>query len=290
MAPRPEDRERRLERTVGVIFLLLTGLFLSEVHHYAETGEWVIHAGMGAFRRWPVLSEIHGEISLHALGMLAWMGVVVHQLATRGAGLHKWVGRVGALVLLASLIIAWRPTLASQVPALHVAFGFTLQDLTLGVTIIGIVEELGIGVYEARRGDIESHRKHLLTSVMFTAAPAVYRIGVFLGTALLGLQGADADVWRTAWVHEMSLCLSILLAMLMLLSRRFGAHIDVLRRPEGRNRVERITAKVMVAVIATLVAVYTLWVVDLLWMWGKSAPLLLRSAEPAFVLRVFGLG
>ena len=290
MDPATEARERRFERAVGAVFLLLTGLFLSEVYHYVSTGEWVIHAGIGAFRRWPVLAEIRGEISVHALGMLAWMGVVVHQLATRGAGLHKWVGRIGALALLTALIIAWRPTLASQVPALHVAFGFTLQDLTLGVTIVGIVEELGIGVYAARRGDIEGHRKHLLTSVMFTAAPAVYRIGVYLGTALLDLQHAEADVWRTAWVHEISLCAALLMAMTMLLSRRFGAHIDVLREPEGRDRVERITAKVMVAVIATLVLVYALWVVDLLWMWGQGAPLLIRSAEPAFVLRVFGLG
>jgi hypothetical protein len=88
----------------------------------------------------------------------------------------------------------------------------------------------------------------------------------------------------------MSLCVAILLAMIMLLSRRFGAHIDVLRRPEGRDRVERITAKVMVAVIATLVVLYVLWVIDLLWMWSNDAPLMLRSAEPAFVLRVFGLG
>lgn len=290
MGQREEQRERRLERTIGALFLLLTGLFLVEVRHYFETGSWVIHGGLGAFARWPAVTELRSHISLHALGMLAWMGVVVHQLATRGAGLHKWVGRVGGLMLLAALAIAWRPTLASRVPALHGALGLTLQDLTLGVTIVGIVVELGIGVYEARRGDIELHRKHLLVSVMFTAAPAVYRIGVYLGTAILDLQDSSADVWATAWVHEMSLCVSISMAMVMLLSRRFGAHLDVLRAPEGRDRVERGTAWIMVAVIATLVLVYSLWIIDLLWMWSEGTQLLLPGAQPTFVLRFVGLG
>ena len=283
-----EGRPPRLERWLAATFLLLTAVFLIEVYHYAKTGVWVIVGGRGAFARWPVLTELHTDINLHALGMLVWMGVVIHQLWTRGSGQHRQVGRVGALLMLGAIACAARPSLHSEIPALHGALGLTMQDWTVIVAGVGISEELAIGVYKVRRKDVEAHRRHLTVSVLFTAAPGVYRLGVIGLTAALGLDHPDAPVWASTWVHEMAQCIVLLLAMATVLTPWLGAHLGVLRNPGEHDVVERSAAWIMVPLCALMALMYGLWLIDLLAMWGGDQPLLERGEVSAFVLYMVG--
>jgi hypothetical protein len=275
------SRKRRLipsvEVMVGIAFLFITSFFAIEVHHYFKTGKWVLHGGLGAFEQWPVHEVLNLSIALHALGMFAWMAIVIHQLSTRGSGAHKWVGRVGALGVVLALWFSLRPTFESDVPLLHGAFGLSLADLTLAFTNIGIVEELAIGVYKVRRGDIEGHRKHLMSSVLFTAGPGVYRINVEILTALFGLRGADAPVWETIWLHELGLAGALVLFLSLSLTRRLGGHIEVVRHPEGHDLLERGLAHFMVLLVVGLAIVNALWVVDLLLMWPGPGTVLSRA-------------
>jgi hypothetical protein len=284
-SPRKRWSAPSVEVSVGIAFLFITSFFAIEILHYFETGTWVLHGGLGAFERWPVHELLNLNIALHAIGMFAWMAIVVHQLYTRGSGAHKWVGRVGALGVIVALWFSLRPTFASEVPLLHGAFGLSLADLTLAFNNIGIAGELAIGVYKVRRGDVEGHRKHLMSSVLFTAGPGVYRINVEILTALFGLRGADAPVWETTWIHELSLAGALVFFLSLSLTRRFGGHVDVVRHPEGHDLLERGLAYFMVALVVMLAIVNALWVVDLLWMWPGPGTVLTRpDTHGTFVL------
>ena len=70
------------------------------------------------------------------------------------------------------------------------------MDLTLSTTVVGIVVEVCVAIYKLRRGDVEGHRKHVMTAVLFTAGPGLYRVNVEWLTWALDLRGADASTIR----------------------------------------------------------------------------------------------
>lgn len=274
--PSPQPRVRT-EAWIGLVFVVLSSLFLIEIWHYLRTGEWVVHGGAGAFARWPMPAWLNLELGLHALGMLAWVGVVIHQLLTRGAGHHRRVGQIGLVGVFLALAASLRPTIASDVPVLHGAFGASLMDWTLGITVVGIVAETAIAIYKVRRGNVEGHRKHVMTAVLFTAGPGLYRVNVEWLTWALDLRGAEASIWQTTWVHEISLAATLLAFLLLMFTPRLGGHLDSLRRPETHDAFERIYARVMLGVVVSLIVLFSVWVVDLIRLWPGESPLIERG-------------
>ena len=266
---------------------MLTSLFVVEVIHFFKTGQWVLHGGLGAFSRWPMNSQLNLEVSLHAGGMLAWIGVVIHQLLTRGSGFHKRVGRIGVIGVSVALLIALRPTSASDVPILHGALGFSLMDLTMWITIVGILEEMAIALYKIRRNNVDGHRKHVMTAVLFTAGPGLYRLNVEWLTWMLDLRSEDASIWQTGWVHEMSLAGTLLIFLLLMYSRPLGGHVDTLRQPEKHDAIERGLARFMLGLITVLIVAFSLWTLDLLLTWSSGGEVIDRAAASGFVLNYF---
>lgn len=276
-----------VELLIGAVFLALTSLFAIEIHHYFQTGRWVLHGGVGGFANWAIERRYYSSIVAHSTLMLGWMGVVVHQLLTQGSGHHRRVGWVGVLGVAIGLMSSLYLTAVSDLPVLHGALGLSLMDLVMIITTIGIFEEAAIGIYKVRKGNVEGHRKHLMTSVLFTAGPGLYRVGVELLTALLGQRGADASLWKTAWIHEFSLTTTLLAFLGLLFTRRLGGHVPVFREPEKHDPVERTAARVMLPLCAGLIVLFSIWWVDSLLAWPGGGSVATRSEVGLFQLAAF---
>ena len=285
----PQSRARRVsfELLIGAVFLALTSLFAIEIHHYFQTGRWVLHGGVGGFANWAIERQYYSSIVVHSTLMLAWMGVVVHQLLTQGSGHHRRVGWIGVLGVAIGLVSSLYLTAVYDLPVLHGALGLSLMDLVMIITTIGIFEEAAIGIYKVRKGRIEQHRMHLSTSVLFTAGPGLYRVCVELLTTMFGQRGADASLWKTAWIHEFSLTTTLLTFLLLLFTRRLGGHLPVWRDPAAHDAVERIAARIMLPLCVGLIVLFSVFWVDCLIAWPGGDSVATRAEVGLFKLAAF---
>ncbi len=200
--------------------------------------------------------------------MLLWILIVIHQLLTKGKGIHRGFGYAGAVLLLVGLGFSWGPLLSSKIPSLHHFGGVTLMEITLGVNVLGIAAEFLIALCKIGQGDIKGHRLGMMSVVVFTAGPGVYRYCVWLMTWALGLQGADASVLQTTWVHEFSLSAVILLVICMLMLPSFSGHKWELKKLDGGSGM-KILSRLMCVLYIGLVLLYSGFLVSLAFMWPK---------------------
>lgn len=276
-----------VERIVIGVFIFLCALFALEIIHYAQSGQWIIHAGTHGFYQWPQPATQNQSVLIHSLGMLLWVALVIYQMKTRGKGSHVWVGRLGALLVLLALLLAYGPAVASAVPALHGVGGFSLIDITLMVNAVAIATETLVGIFKARSRHLAEHRQHLMVAVLFTAAPALYR-AFFQLLSQLDVPSADAfyPELHGIWAHELAACLAILCGIVVLLTRTFSGHISALRAPKGRLPRpvwHKPAALGMLGICFALTLLFGFWTLDLVLMDLHGVLAFSRDQAPAWI-------
>ena len=177
-----------LETFAGVAFLALTSFFIIDLHYYYAQNphQWGLFHGAASFSKWPPPRHLAYHIGIHAIGMLVWMFIVVHQLWTKGKGrFHASFGMWGSLIMIVSLLMSLPAVDQTTIPSLHGMMGITCYDLILPLAVAGIVIETVVSIVKVRSRQFQEHRKHAICAILFSAAPGLYRliVHVCLATA-----------------------------------------------------------------------------------------------------------
>lgn len=279
----------RLETLLSVILVLLSAFFASEVIHYFEQGQWVVHSGNFGFDQWPQPLEQNLSLLTHALGMFLWVGILIYQLKTRGKAFHVEVGYIGLVTLIIALMISLNPMQASNLPVIHGLFHLTLLDMVLIATLTVVFVESIAGILKVREKRIIEHRQHLIVAVMFTLAPGFYRLLSYCyAVGLETLHDAPLTSLQSVWVHEIAVSTALFIGMLMLVTKPFNGHMTALFDKKAKNdrpKWHKPLAIFMLLWGVVFLLISGLWVLDLLSMeLNESVVYFLRESAPMFNL------
>lgn len=221
---------------VAVACALFTGLlFFAEVLHFLSTGIYAPHVSASGlpYRPWSQPLQNNPVLSVHTAACYLWLVLAVHQVLTRGKGLHAPAGYAAAALGSGGILLA-NLRAAVTIPAVHTIIYQPLFDWALHLAWLSLTSNLVKGILAARRGQVKDHANYMRDAIVVTAAPAFYRLFVMLLVALANLPDQQ-DVGTScslACIHEAGILLATFVCKLLFRAEAWnvftGAHMVII--------------------------------------------------------------